>query len=248
MIKHKCSLLTLALVFLPYLAFGQGHSATGNDVPTVTVKSMRDPQWMSYQEAFKAIKQFDNYEKPKDLLKPRFVLHPAALPASSEELRLQLVGESTRVEIPLDAALRAVIPVNKNAYKEGAEFVLNRPKGSYKTSYTIFIVENPDNIYRAEDLRNACAQAFEFLNTTSLMGKLRYIGKKCAGVRFLYPISENHPVIKYKESDGSMALVSETVEVRESQMTGVIYRFSGTPKQGEVITETPPIGIGVLIE
>ena len=40
----------------------------------VRIASIRDPQWISYKTAYKAMQIFEAYDKPKDLLRPVFTL------------------------------------------------------------------------------------------------------------------------------------------------------------------------------
>ncbi|MBI3284888.1 MAG: hypothetical protein HYZ65_08585 [Burkholderiales bacterium] len=213
---------------------------------TVIVTATRDPQWISYRDAYKAMEIFNDYQKPKNYLKPRFVLWPKNTNESNEELRLQIIGKTTNQEVRLEN-LWGTIPMNKSAYDEGADFRLNRRAGSYRFARVMTIADNPEGVYAEAELRVACNQVLDFFRD-KLFERIRFIGKKCSGIKFLYSQKIDEPVLNLREKNQNLSRIKEQEIDSEKGRKIIIYRFSDSHKGADIITTTLPVAIAALIE
>jgi len=245
--RNACLLILVGCLF-PQWSGAEELAGAGDAGPAVTVTAARNPQWLSYRHAYRAMKAWQAYDKAKDLLLPRLVLYPAAPHGSSKGIQLRLVGKQGSTVIPLDSALRAEIPVDDAAYEEDAELVLNRPSGTYRSKYVLFIADHPDQVYPVERLREACRQAYEFHTTSSLFGKLQLLGKQCTGILFMYRTRHVTPVVTHVAPDGGRNPVTEIRTSKSLQMLEVIHRFSAAASNGAILLEQAPDAIMALIE
>ena len=73
----------------------------------------------------------------------------------------------------------------RRAYDEDAVLRLNRQKGLFKFSGRFSIKEREDGSYSVADLGEACEQMIGAQRHSGC--RIRLWGKKCTGVKFLYP-------------------------------------------------------------
>ena len=146
---------------------------------------------------------------------------------------------------------RATLPMLKQAFDEDAVLRLNRRKGHYQFSGRYSIRTREDGVYPLAMLREACEQLISAQRASGY--RLRLLGKDCAGVKFVYRLSDPAPRIVHRDAAGvERPLPVLTGQPFESATMGLyqvaLYRFADWPLAGTVLAHTPPLGIGTLYE
>jgi hypothetical protein len=172
------------------------------DVPTVEVKYVRDPQRMSYRDAYITAASFQKYSEPKDLIRLTFSLWPLDRSTSDEGLKARVLSESINQELKMEFHNEAVIPLIDKAFAEDAEIEVNRPAGKIGFSNSVSIKVREDGKYPILSLKAACLQQISFLRAVNIRNKLKYSGKKCVGVSFLFQESDQFGAIKVVSANG----------------------------------------------
>ncbi|MDO8701604.1 MAG: hypothetical protein Q7J77_04185, partial [Undibacterium sp.] len=170
----------LAVLMLLAAGFAAAHAAVNDTVNEAA--SANDSEWFSYRDAYKAMLWFEKYGKPKHLIQNHYQISPKDKSVSMETVRLSLVSKSSRLNLPLDATGRTVLPMLKAAYDDNAELILNQKANQYQFRPRASIVIRTDGVYEAADLRAACEQLLAYQN---YLGSDVSRGKKCTGVRFV---------------------------------------------------------------
>lgn len=209
-----------------------------------------DNDWVSYRDAYRAMVVFEKYGKPKQYLQNTYQVVPKDKAAPTEGLRLSLNGKTTNLNLPLDAAGRTVFPLLKAAYDENAEITLNQNVSQYQFRPRISILTRPDGMYEAADLRAACEQALAYHR---YVNPGAYNGRKCAGVRFVYPRKGVDPTVHVRIGERDTALpVNEGSAFGDtdggSNFRVVAYRFADWPATGSVTTENGALLISAVFE
>lgn len=223
----------------------------GEALTTVVVPAQRDAEWHSYRHAYKAARFFAPYLKSRPLIQAHMQIRPKSPELPMEGLQIQLAGETVNMTIAVDAVGRAILPMLKQAYEEDAVLRLNRQKGHYLFSGRYSIREREDGIYTAAGLRDACEQLLSAQRESGY--RLRLIGKKCVGVKFVYALDGAAPEVLHKDAAGKLTpLVAERGYPFENPTMGnyrvAVYRFADWPEQGEFLTRTKPLALGTLYE
>lgn len=244
----KQYLLLLFTVF-PTLTIAEDN----HEIQQVEIGALRNAEWGSYRHAYKANAFFATFTRSRPLVQAHMQLRP--LPASRDVsmtgLKLQLVGEKTRQDIAVDAIGRASLPISKQAYDEDAVLRLNRPQGQFYFSGRYSIREREDGIYDAADMRVACEQLLSAQRDSGY--RIRLIGKRCAGVKFVYALQDSKITIRFMsagEQTRDLPL-SETTPFEDDSMGKykvAIYRFSDWPALGKIIASDKPLAIGTLYD
>ncbi|MFZ6872394.1 hypothetical protein ACO0LF_10040 [Undibacterium sp. Di27W] len=249
--------LLLLLVFLPCWTMAEND----NELQKVEIAALRNAEWGSYRHAYKAFSFFATYTRTRPLIQAHMQLRP--LPNARDipmtGLQLQLVGEKTRLDIAVDALGRASLPLLKTAYDEDAVLRLNRPQGQFYFSGRYSIKEREDSIYDVVELRSACEQLLSAQRESGY--RIRLIGKKCAGIKFVYALSDNKSDSK---SDTKIAItfkdaaqlvrdlpVSEASPFEDDSMGKyrvAVYKFSDWPALGKIMATSKPLAIGTLYD
>jgi len=211
--------------------------------------SAADAAWMSYRDAYRQMLRFEKYGKPKHFIQHHFQVVPKDKAAGMEGVRLLLQGRTMQLELPLDAAGRAVFPMSKAAYDENARLALNRKSGQYVFQPRVSIVVRADGVYEAADLRAACEQVLNYLRDS---GQAPSGERKCAGVVFSYARNGVEPNVRFRGVDGqaSRLRIDEGGAFSDDSTVAfrtVTYSFAEWPEKGQVITQTPPVAIGAVI-
>lgn len=241
----KFLILAAAIAPVAYAA------APDPEVPRVTVSAERDAEWHSYRRAYSAAAFFEPYVRARPLIQAHMQIRPNAPDTPMEGLRVHLSGETTSIHLSVDALGRVTIPLLKQAYDEDAVLRLNRRKGSYHFQGRFSIRERDDGLYSAANLRAACEQLLDAQRETGY--RLRLIGKKCAGVKFVYARTASAPSVVFRDASLSerQLPVSEGQPFENATM-GVyqvaLYRFTDWPVEGMIETRERPIAIGTLYE
>ena len=217
----------------------------------VFVSTPRDSEWHTYRRAYTAARFFEAYTSTRPLIQAHMQIRPRQPDLSMEGLHVQLTGTTTTAEIPVDALGRAVLPMLKQAFEEDAVLRLNRQKGHYLFSGRYSIRERPDGGYTGVDLRAACDQLLDAQRASGY--RWRLLGKECAGVKFVYRLSDSAPRIVHRDAAG----IERPLPVTQGQpfesgtmapYQVALYRFADWPLEGTVLAQTPPLAIGTLYD
>jgi hypothetical protein len=225
------------LAAMPLLLGAAGACAAGE-------AALQDGEWVSYRDAYKQMIRFEKYGKPKQLIQSHFQVAPKEKSSSLDGVRLTLAGSSTQLNLPLDAAGRAVFPFLKSAYDDNARLVLNRKPNQYVMRQRVSIVPRADGTYEVADLRAACEQVLDYLRH---VGKPSLQEKKCAGVRFSFARQGADPVVRMRGAEHAQPLAVEEGSAFPDD-TGpvfrtVSYRFPDAAEKGQLVTQGTPVAI-----
>lgn len=240
--------LLLALTLLASANSGAAHAA--DQMPVVQVVAPADAEWHSYRHAYKAASFFAPYVAKRPLIQAHLQIRPVAPDTPMDGLRLQLVGESTRVEIAVDALGRATLPMLKQAFDEDAVLRLNRRKGHYQFSGRYSIRMREDGVYTLAMLREACAQLISAQRESGY--RLRLIGKECTGIKFIYAPGHSEAAVEVRGADGGRRIAAQAGLPFENRSMGpyqvATVRLADWPAQAQVVPLPGLLGIGTLYE
>jgi hypothetical protein len=209
-----------------------------------------DTDWISYRDAYRTMVVFEKYGKPKNYLQHHLQASPRDKAAPLEGLKMRLVGKTTQLELPLDAAGRAVFPLLKAAYDENAVVALNQKASMYVFRSRVSIVPRADGVYEAADLRAACEQALAWQRHVDAS---QYGARKCSGVRFIYAKRGADAVVKVRKSTAEMQqlpVVEGAAFAEDANTDGfktVSVRFAEWPA-GQVVTQSTPLAIAAVFD
>jgi hypothetical protein len=206
-------------------------------------------EWVgNYRDAYRELIRFEKYGKAKNFIQYQLQLAPRERTGTLDGVRLTLAGKSLALDLPLDAAGRTSLPLQKAAYDENAELTVNGKAAQFATRTRVSIAPRADGTYDAQDLRAACEQALGFLRYRD---EAAYRERKCVGVRFAYARAGAEPVVQVRQGG------AKTLPVQDggaypgdagAQFRTVTYRFDGWPDKGQVVTQGAPAVIAPLIE
>ncbi|BBB65248.1 hypothetical protein UNDYM_0995 [Undibacterium sp. YM2] len=227
------------------------------EVQQVEIAALRNAEWGSYRHAYKAYNFFATYTRDRPLIQAHMQLRPSAnaRDISMTGLRLQLSGEKTRLDIAVDAMGRVSMPMLKQAYDEDAVLRLNRPQGQFYFSGRYSIKEREDGIYDLAELRTACEQLISAQRESGY--RIRLIGKKCAGIKFIYALNDNKNDSKIAISFRDAVQQPRDLPLSEGQpfeddsmgkYRVALYKFSDWPASGKIIATSKPLAIGTLYD
>lgn len=217
----------------------------------VYVTAERDAEWGSYRHAYKAAAYFSTFTRTRPLIQAHMQIRPLDPRASLEGLTIRLAGEHTDMMLAVDGVGRAVLPLLKEPYQDDAVLRLNRGKGIYYFSGRYSVRERDDGVYQAEDLRAACEQMLGAQRASGY--RIRLMGKRCVGVRFVYAPSDTVSPVTVQAAGGAPAALPlvDGQPFEGSRMPTykiAIYRFADWPAQGQVLAARRPIAIGTVYE
>jgi hypothetical protein len=240
-LRQSCLLALLLL-----LAAGAAAAAAAAEAP--------DGEWLSYRDAYRAMVVFEKYGGPKHLIQNHFQIMPRDKAASTDGLRLSLIGKSTQLNLPLDPLGRAVFPLLKSAYDENAVLLLNRKLSQFVARPRVSVLVRPDGVYEAAELRAACDQALNFARYADASAR----SLRCAGVRFGFARKAGTPTVRLRDGGdgrdggpGPALPVSEGTVFADDPDDGyktVVYGFAATPARGQVVTQDAPLAIAPVFE
>ena len=240
--------LIIAILLLPLL----GHAGEPPALPQVTISARLDSEWSSYRRAYKNSAFFATLTRNRPLIQAHMQICPVSPEFSMDGLRVHLAGATSNVDIPVDAFGRAVLPMIKEAYDEDAVLRLNRQKGNYYMAASrLSIKEHDDGLYSAAELRTACEQMLDAERESG--NRMRLIGKRCAGVSFVYPRDAATAGITIATAAGARHEVGGVDAYPfEDRFMGlykiVFYRFDDWPDQGTVQARERPLAIGTVYQ
>ena len=242
--------IAAALLLAAALAPGSGRTAEG-DQQRVEVAGALDAEWASYRYAYEAASFIGKFLRKRPLIQAQMQLRPVDPATPVTGLKVRLVGKTTDIELAADDLGRVTVPQLKQAYDDDAVLRLNRPKGLYKFSGRYSIKERDDGTYGVADLRDACEQMISAQRESGY--RIRLWGKKCVGVKFVYPASDTAAAIAFHAADDRVTPIA-AIDGRpfEDDSMGsykiVVVRFADWPKDGRVVAGARPLAIGTLYE
>ena len=204
--------------------------------------ALQEGDWVSYRDAYKQMIRFEKYGKPKQLIQSHYQVVPKDRNTSLDGVRLTLAGASSPLNLPLDAAGRAVFPFLKSAYDDNARLVLNRKGNQFVMQQRISIVPRADGSYEIADLRAACEQVLDYLRH---IGKPAMQEKQCAGIRFSFARQGPDPVVRLKSAQQPLAVEEGSAFPDDAGpvFKTVSYRFADAAEKGPLVTQGTPVAI-----
>ncbi len=242
--------IAAALLLAAALAPGSGRTAEG-DQQRVEVAGALDAEWASYRYAYEAASFVGKFLRKRPLIQAQMQLRPIDPATPVTGLKVRLVGKTTDIELAADDIGRVTVPQLKQAYDEDAVLRLNRAKGLYKFSGRYSIRERDDGTYGVADLRDACEQMIGAQRESGY--RIRLWGKKCVGVKFVYPATDTAAAIAFHAADDHVTPIA-AIDGRpfEDDSMGtyriVVVRFADWPNDGRVVAGVRPLAIGTLYE
>ncbi|MFZ6870704.1 hypothetical protein ACO0LF_01370 [Undibacterium sp. Di27W] len=248
----KYASIFVMMQFAAMQVFAQSNSALPGmkQAAVQASESQADTEWISYRNAYRLMIQFEKYGKAKHLIQSHFQVASKAGNALPDNLQLNLVGKTMRLNLPLDVLGRASFPLLKSAYDENAELTINQVAGQYIFQSRISIQTRADGVYELADLRQACEQAQTYLKST---GDIKVGNKACVGVRFSYPKNLSQAGLKFRGADAQMHVLSLLDnsafpdEANKAYKTATL-RFADVQEKGQLLTQQTPIAIAPLFE
>ncbi len=218
----------------------------------IVVTASRDAEWAGYRHAYRAAARFARMTASRPLTQAHMQIQPLREGLPMAGLRLQLVGETTNMELTADLAGRVTVPLLKAPFDEDAVLRLNRHKGNYRFSGLFSIRERADQRYDATMLREACQQMLGLQREAG--SKFNLMGKQCAGVKFLYALGDATASLAFKTGEGPARPVA-AVEQRGFDLPPIVtrykvlaYRFADWPAQGVLHTASTPLAIVAIYQ
>lgn len=232
------------LVALGIQAMALTESFADEPISEVKVTAQRDPQWAAYSKAYRVLKDIDGFTGEHDLARVYFWLQPKTPGVDMQNLRLRLLGERTNLELPVDRLGRTLVPIDEIAAREGAEFVINRPAGTFNFANVVEIKPLADGFYSVDYLKTACEQArqvFVFGNRWRL-ASWRARGMKCAGVKFQSVKDPSAaPELYFLDDSGGERLLPT-----KNAVSYIV--FADWPQSGKVRAVDPALSITIGIQ
>lgn len=247
-------LLKYIFVSLLFLVAGLSAAQVVSDAPNKNASteavSEKEGEWFSYRDAYKAMLRFEKYGKPKNLIENRFQISTSDGTALAETLRLSLVSKAGRINLPLDVTGRVVLPLQKAAYDDNAELVLNQRTRQFQFKFhaRASIALRADGIYDSTDLRSACEQLLAYQN---YLGSDAVQGKKCVGVRFIYAKRGVDVLVEVKDGEitaKALPVMDGAAFWDETNLNfkTVTYLFPSGSEKVKLVTRNAPIAISGL--
>lgn len=212
-------------------------------VSEISGKLVRDPEWISYRRARRAIEVLEAYPGPKHLLRPLYHLDPRSpKDFSFENLSFALEDDEALVPLP---HLRgwAEMPMHPPVQVDQARFVANRPKGSIDLNFYVTLAVRADQYYEPSRLREACEQSLAFIRSESVINQLMLAGKRCVGVTVSLLIDPSQVVIRKTDGTEANAAVRQG---RSGQMVDV--RWTAEMEAMEIRPIDRPHVLSMLVE
>ena len=207
---------------------------------------LRDGEWVSYRDAYRAMVRFEKFGGPKNLLVSRLQVLPGERAPFAEGAQLTLNGKSTQLNLPLDALGRTMLPLQKSSYDENAVLVLNRKSLPFTVRSRVTLALRADGQYDSVDLQAACGQA---------LGFARYLdasvgARQCAGVRFVFGKKEGAGA-RLRRPDGQEQALAASPGAAfngdaDDGFPVVNWRFG--VERAQVVTYNAPLAIVPLFE
>lgn len=216
----------------------------GPGTSSVVIHANRDPEWSSYRDAYDFSKQLEKFDKPKNFVEIHYLLRPKDSEVNTTNLKLKIIGETTDIDMPVDIRGRAKIPVNETAFKEDAQIIANRGRGSFRFLELIQIKPTENGYYELADLKKACEQVREFYiyaHHYLSLNAIKMRNKKCIGIEFASLVDRDvAPEVYFENEQG----------VRELLITkhhSSFFMFSDGLSTGRIVAINPSLTISIVV-
>jgi hypothetical protein len=149
-----------------------GATAQDQDIQTIPVQGVKNPEMKSYRAVWKGLDKFDDEHELAPAvpqLKFRIMASKSkgqcigvcnttgvAVAAPGEEFGLRIASNDLSVPVPIGADGYFVVPRNEDLYDGNADLILNQKQGNYKMSVEVRTPGLPENVRRLGDLRLEC--------------------------------------------------------------------------------------------
>ncbi|WP_374586105.1 hypothetical protein [Pseudoduganella sp.] len=242
--KGRTKLIACALLLA-------GAARAEQEMPVVQVVAPADAEWHSYRHAYKAASFFAPYVAKRPLIQAHLQIRPLAPDTPMDGLRIQLQGETTNMDIAVDALGRATLPMLKQAFDEDAVLRLNRRKGHYQFSGRYSIRTREDGVYPLAMLREACEQLISAQRASGY--RLRLLGKECKGIKFIFAPGDSGAAVELRrEGSAPQRIAAQPGLPFENRSMGpyqvATVRLADWPAQAQVVPLPGLLGIGTLYE
>lgn len=241
----NCRTLLIAVAML-----AAGAVRAGEDMPVVQIVAPADAEWHSYRHAYKAASFFAPYVAKRPLIQAHLQIRPLAPDTPMDGLRIQLVGETTNIELAVDALGRATLPMLKQAFDEDAVLRLNRRKGHYQFSGRYSIRPRDDGVYPLAMLHEACEQLISAQRASGY--RLRLLGKECKGIKFIYAPGDTSAAVELHNAGVSQRIAAQPGLPFENRTMGpyqvVTVRLADWPALAQAVPLPGLLGIGTVYE
>lgn len=240
----------LGLIVLLAPLSGSG-AAPAEEPQRVEVTRALDAEWASYRYAYEAASFIGKFLRKRPLIQAQMQLRPLDPATPVTGLKVKLVGKTTNIEMEADDIGRVTVPQLKQAYDEDAVLRLNRQKGLFKFSGRFSIKEREDGSYSVADLDEACEQMISAQRNSGY--RIRLWGKKCTGVKFVYPADTVAATVElHAAGDRVTPVAAIDGKPFEDDSMGtykiVVVRFADWQRGDRVVTPARPLAIGTLYE
>lgn len=149
-----------------------GAAAQDDDIQTVPVKGIKNPEMKSYRAVWKGLDKFDDEHGLAPAV-PQLTFRimasksqgqcigvcdttGVAVAAPGSQFGLRIASNDLSVPVPIGTDGHFVVPRNEDLYDGNADLILNQKKGSYRMSVDVRTPGLPDNVRRLGDLRLEC--------------------------------------------------------------------------------------------
>lgn len=221
------------------------------EMPVVQVVAPADAEWHSYRHAYKAASFFAPYVAKRPLIQAHLQIRPLEPGTPMDGLRLQLQGQTTNLDIAVDALGRATLPMLKQAFDEDAVLRLNRRKGHYQFSGRYSIRTREDGVYPVAMLREACEQLLSAQRASGY--RLRLLGRECKGIKFIYAPDARGAAVELRRNGAAPHHIAAQAGLPfENRSMGpyqvATVRLADWPAEAQVVPAPGLLGIGTLYE
>lgn len=131
-------------------------ASAAEELPSVEVKSVRDPAILPYKVAYELISKVRGASKDKVQILIRITSAKSHAPLPN--LNIYLDGKNTHQQLDISPTGYVTVPLDATAYADGAEFVTNQKKGSMEVNI-LLLPKLPQDIFKYADISESIEAA-----------------------------------------------------------------------------------------
>lgn len=128
----------------------------GQEVASVNVKGIRDPDWKPYSAMLKGVERFEEKHALAPGAELKFILEPRRADVDMQAIALRLESDEAGMAIPLGERNIFSLPVGQGPLYEKVELTVNRKASSVRWIPYVRSAATSDTLRRLGDLRLAC--------------------------------------------------------------------------------------------
>jgi hypothetical protein len=153
--------MTRTVVLAMALLAGSAGAAMAQEAPpkSVEIKGLKDPEMRSYRHVSAGLDVFDEFHAQAPAvpaLRFRIKFRKATEDKSVDSMKLNIVGESAPIPVPIEPDGTFTIARSDTAYDENADLMFNRKRQQFQSFADIRTPGLPANVRRLGDLRLEC--------------------------------------------------------------------------------------------